>query len=63
MESIPFVAIGRGESPPWGDDRSCPTCGEPDLPLHGSDPPGLHYITHCDGTWLRGPIELRKGTP
>lgn len=54
----PFVVVGNGEKPPWGDDRDCPECGEPDLPLLGSEPPGLTYIKHCDKAWLRGPIRL-----
>jgi hypothetical protein len=54
-----YVAIGNGEIPPWGDDRSCPTCGEPDLPLKATSESNsvvLRYISHCGGTWMRGPI-------
>ncbi len=53
----PFVVIGDGENPPWGNDRSCPTCGVKDLPLRDSDPPLLSYISHCGKTWVRGPIK------
>jgi hypothetical protein len=66
---IPFIAVGRGEDPPWGDDRTCPACGKRNLPLQAgetisSTDPGapdivLHYIAHCGGTWLRGPIGRR----
>lgn len=55
--ALRFVAVGDGEAPPWGDDRTCPTCGEPDLPLQDSTPPGLSFISHCGGAWARGPIK------
>lgn len=53
-----YVAVGRDELPPWGDDRSCPTCGEPELPLRATTGGSivLHFISHCGGTWMRGPI-------
>lgn len=51
-----FAVVGDGEDPPWGDDRTCPECGEPDLPLLPSDPPMLTYIKHCGKAWVRGPI-------
>jgi hypothetical protein len=61
MSDIPFVVIGHGEDPPWIDlDNSCPTCGEPDLPLLDSVPPGISYIQHCDGVWVRGPLNLKE---
>lgn len=59
QDGPPFVAIGYDEDPPWGDDRTCPKCGEPDLPLEHSDLASgivLHFISHCEETWLRGPI-------
>ncbi len=55
-EDEPFVVVGNGEAPPWGDDRTCPICGEPDLPLEDSVPPMLHFISHCGKSWLRGRI-------
>lgn len=58
-DDIPFVAIGAGEPEPWLHlDNSCPSCGEPDLPLLESDPPGITYIKHCGGMWLRGPLHM-----
>lgn len=54
---VPFVAVGAGEAPPWGDDRRCPKCGAGPLELQDSKPPGLHFIKHCDQVWLRGPID------
>lgn len=68
MDDVPFVAVGADEydDPPWGGDRSCPLCGEKDLPLQRStttdktDPDApdivLQYISHCGQSWLRGPI-------
>lgn len=53
-ESI--VMVGNGELAPWGNDRTCPICGEADLPLQDSVPPMLTFIQHCGETWLRGPI-------
>lgn len=63
MTDLPFVAIGHSEVPPWGNDCTCPTCGEPDLPLKDSVPPVLTYIAHCGGVWVRGPIRLRSAEP
>ena len=70
-DEIPFVAVGADDTPPWGDDRTCPRCGAQDLPLqHGvtidkthPDTPDivLRYIAHCGGVWLRGPIERGNG--
>lgn len=63
----PFVAIGNGEDPPWIDlPLTCPECGAGPLPLRDSEPPGLTFISHCDKSWLRGPIrvgELFKEEP
>lgn len=57
--TVPFVAIGAGEPAPWSDlPLTCPTCGEGPLPLLDTDPPGLSYIKHCGGVWMRGPITL-----
>jgi hypothetical protein len=63
---IPFVVVDDGDDPPWGHDRTCPRCGQTDLPLQASETISatgpralglvLHYISHCGGTWLRGPI-------
>jgi hypothetical protein len=62
QDEVPFVVIGHGEPVPWGDDydRICPQCGEKDLPLLDSVPPGLHYIEHCGGVWMRGPITFPR---
>lgn len=65
-EDIPYVAIGAGEPAPWAHlDLNCPSCGEGPLPLQRSrhvdaERSGivLHFITHCGGTWLRGPMEI-----
>jgi hypothetical protein len=56
-EHVPFVVVGNGEQPPWGDDRSCPICGVEDLPLQDSIPPRLTFISHCGHSWVRGPIK------
>ena len=62
-DEIIYLAIGNGEKVPWSNDRSCPTCGEKDLPLlsatSGTERVTLHYIKHCDGQWLRGPMSVR----
>jgi len=51
----PFVAIGAGERAPWEDlSLLCPTCGEG--PLRPRRTARYTYITHCNGTWLRGPV-------
>lgn len=55
-----LVALGDGEQP-WGDDRTCPRCGATDLPLQRTTPTKVtgmtfHYIAHCGGAWMRGPI-------
>ena len=65
-DEIPFVAVDADETPPWGDDLTCPRCGAQDLPLKEGvtidktkrDVPEivLRYITHCGEAWLRGPI-------
>lgn len=54
---LPFIVVGNFEDPPWGDDRTCPECGQEDLPLLDSTPPMLHYIKHCGKAWIRGRIE------
>jgi hypothetical protein len=58
----PSVAIGAGERAPWANlPLHCPTCGTGPLPLQefGSSPGiTLRYISHCDGTWLRGEADL-----
>jgi len=68
-QEIPFVAFADGEDPPWGNDRTCPACGQTDLPLKASvtvsstgpgPSPTLHYITHCGQSWLRGPIGMGR---
>lgn len=56
--SIAFVATANGENPPWGHDRTCPICGQVNLPLHESEPPGLSFIKHCGSSWLRGPVHF-----
>lgn len=63
IATVPYVAIAGGEYAPWADaPLTCPTCGAGPLELHSSEATGsgvvLRYITHCDGTWLRGEVNL-----
>ncbi len=54
---VPFVAIANGEAAPWEHlPNDCPICGEKNLPLQQSEPPLLQFISHCGGTWVRGPM-------
>lgn len=58
--TTPFIAIGAGEKPPWGDlDDTCPLCGA-ECERKDSIPPGLQYISHCGRTWLRGDIQFHS---
>lgn len=56
---LPFMVIGNGDRPPWiNESLDCPECGEKDLPLKDSTPPGLQFISHCGKSWMRGKITL-----
>lgn len=57
-DGTPYVVVDDAENPPWGNDRTCPVCGEKDLPLEDSDPPMLTFIKHCGKSWVRGPLKM-----
>lgn len=59
LEGVPFVMIGAGERAPWADEPlTCPECGQENLPLKDSDPPGLQFISHCGKSWARGNVDF-----
>jgi hypothetical protein len=63
-EETPFVMVDDMNNPPWGDDRTCPECGERNIPLSEATSDSgsgiiLTFIAHCGGAWMRGPIRRK----
>jgi hypothetical protein len=59
-EHEPVTMVDDPDDPPWGSDLDCPECGEGplDLKTYWSEggAVGLSCISHCGGSWVRGPI-------